>query len=243
MTDLKDQVAVVSGASSGIGKAIALSLAKHGATVCLVARRLRELETVASSSFAIPSKLLPYQADLCQEESLNSLVSRLHADFGQIDIVIHSAAAYSRGPLARASVADFECQYQTNVLAPYALTQALLPMLRPARGQIVFLNSSAGLSAPENLSQYAATKHALKAIADSLREEVNRDAIRVLSVYLGRTATPLQETVHAMEHKPYQPKNLMQADDVAAVIINALSLPRTAEVTEIHMRQLKRPLP
>jgi NADP-dependent 3-hydroxy acid dehydrogenase YdfG len=243
MTDLKDQVAVVTGASSGIGKAIALSIANHGARVCLVARRLRELECVASSSLVIPSKLLPYQADLCQEESLNSLVSRLQADFGQIDIVIHSAGVYSRGPIARASVADLERQYRTNVLAPYALTQALLPMLRPARGQIVFVNSSAGLAAPENLSQYAATKHALKAIADSLREEVNRYAIRVLSVYLGRTATPLQETVHAMEHKPYQPENLMQPDDVAAVIITALSLPRTAEVTEIHMRQLKAPLP
>lgn len=113
-------------------------------------------------------------------------------------------------------------------------------MLRLHRGQIVFVNSSAGLAAPENLSQYASTKHALKAIADSLRKEVNQDGIRVLSVYLGRTATLLQERVHEMEHKTYRPENLMQADDVAIVIINALSLPLTAEVTDIQMRSLKR---
>jgi NADP-dependent 3-hydroxy acid dehydrogenase YdfG len=113
-------------------------------------------------------------------------------------------------------------------------------MLPAHRGQIVFVNSSAGLTAPENLSQYAATKHALKAIADSLRKEVNEDGIRVLSVYLGRTATPLQERVHGMEHKTYRPENLMQAGDVASVIINALTLPRTAEVTDIQMRSLKR---
>ena len=113
-------------------------------------------------------------------------------------------------------------------------------MLPAQRGQIVFVNSSAGLTAPENLSQYAATKHALKAIADSLRKEVNEDGIRVLSVYLGRTATQLQARVHAMENRTYRPEDLMQADDVAAVIINALSLPRTAEVTDIQMRSLRR---
>lgn len=240
MTIFKDQVAVVTGASSGIGKAIALSLAEHGATVCLVARRVKELEAVASSSSATPQPLIPYQADLSQDEDVNRLVTRFRADFQHIDIIVHSAGIYARDFLARAPINDFERQYRTNVLAPFALTQALLPMLPVNFGQIVFVNSSAGIVAPEKLSQYAATKHALKAIADSLRKEVNRDGIRVLSVYLGRTATPLQERVHEMENRTYRPEDLMQANDVAAVIINALSLPRTAEVTDIQMRSLKR---
>jgi NADP-dependent 3-hydroxy acid dehydrogenase YdfG len=240
MAAFQDQVAVVTGASSGIGKAVALSLAEHGATVCLVARRLKELEAVASSSRATPPELLPYQADLSKREDLDRLVTRLRADFEDIDIIVHSAAVYERDRVASGTITDFEIQYRTNVLAPYALTQALLPVLPAHRGQIVFVNSSAGLAAPENLSQYAATKHALKAIADSLRKEVNQDGIRVLSVYLGRTATPLQERIHEMENRTYRPDNLMQANDVAAVIVNALSLPRTAEVTEIQMRSLKR---
>jgi NADP-dependent 3-hydroxy acid dehydrogenase YdfG len=240
MTTFKDQVAVVSGASSGIGKAIALSLAEHGATVCLVARRVKELEAVASCGSATPRQLIPYPTDLSQDEDLTRLVTQLRADFQHIDIIVHSAAVYERHRFACAPITDFEVQYRTNVVAPFALTQALLPMLPSNRGQVVFVNSSAGLAAPENLSQYAATKHALKAIADSLRKEVNQDGIRVLSVYLGRTATPLQERVHEMEHRTYRPENLMQANDVAAVIVNALSLPRTAEVTEIQMRPLKR---
>ena len=242
MTFFNDQIAVVTGAGGGIGKAVALSLAEQGATVCLVERRLKALETVASSSNgAIPRQLFPYQIDLTQDEDIDRLVTQLQVEFGHIDILIHSAGVFARGPVAQASVADFESQYRTNVLAPYALTQALLPMLRSQRGQIVFVNSTAGLTAQENLSQYAATKHALKAIADSLRQEVNQDGIRVLSVYLGRTATPMQAAVHAMENKTYCPENLMQAEDVAAVITNALSLPRTAEVTEIRMRPLKGP--
>ena len=240
MTAFQGQVAVVTGASSGIGKAVALSLAEHGATVCLVARRLNELEAIATASRAIPPELLPYQADLTQDVDLNRLVTRLRADFRNIDIIVHSAGVYERDRFACARITDFEVQYRTNVLAPYALTQALLPMLAAHRGQIVFVNSSAGLAAPENLSQYAATKHALKAIADSLRKEVNQNGIRVLSVYLGRAATPLQERVHEMEHRIYRSENLMQATDVAVVIINALSLPRTTEVTDIQMRSLKR---
>jgi len=240
MPDLKDQVAVVTGASSGIGRAIALSIANQGARVCLVARRLQELEATATQNQTILHQLLPYPADLSQNESLNKLATRLREDFEHIDILVHCAAAYCRGPVAQTPVADFDYLYRTNVIGPYALTQALLPMLRPQRAQIVFVNSSAGLTAPENLSQYAATKHALKAIADSLRQEVNRDGIRVLSLYLGRTATPLQAAVHAIENKVYEPENLMQPEDVAAMILGALVLPRSAEVTEIQMRQLKR---
>lgn len=240
MTVFKGQVAVVTGASSGIGKAVALSLAEYGATVCLVARRRHELEAMASSSRTSRDKLVPYPADLTRDADLNRLVTQLRADFKHIHIIIHSAAVYERQRFACAPISDFESQYRINVFAPYALTQALLSRLPSNRGQIVFVNSSAGLMAPENLSQYAATKHALKAIADSLRREVNEDGIRVLSIYLGRTATPLQQRVHEMEHKHYEPESLMQADDVAAVIINALSLPRTAEVTDIQMRSLKR---
>ena len=241
MNLFNNQVAVVTGASSGIGKAIALALAEHGATVCLVARRLEALQAVASSCRAIPRGLLPYQADLAQDKDVSQLAARLKADFAHVDILIHSAGTFSLGPVSRAPVADFESQFRTNVLGAYALTQALLPLLRSQPGQIVFINSTAGLVARKNVSQYAATKHALKALADSLREEVNEDGIRVLSLYLGRTATPLQTKVHALETKTCRTEELIQTSDVAGMVVSALSLPRTAEVTEIRMRPFARP--
>ena len=121
---------------------------------------------------------------------------------------------------------------------PYALTQALLPMLKAQRGQVVFINSSSGIGAKPMTAQYDSTKHALKAIADSLRGEVNAHGVRVLSVYLGRTASEMQERIHQHEGKPYRPELLLQPADVASVIMNALNLPRTAEVTDIHIRPM-----
>lgn len=79
----------------------------------------------------------------------------------------------------------------------------------------MFINSSVGIVARGGIGPYAATKHALKAIADSLRDEVNKDGIRVLSIFLGRTATPMQEEVHRLEGKPYRPERLLQPEDVA----------------------------
>ena len=101
---------------------------------------------------------------------------------------------------------------------------------------MVFINSSAGLAARGHVGQYAATKHALKAVADSLREEVNSDGVRVTSVFVGRTATPMQEEVHRLEGRPYRPEWLLQPSDIAEIIVSALSLPRIAEVTDISIR-------
>ena len=186
-------------------------------------------------------RVLVHQADLTMDENIQDLVKRLQDEIGKVDILVHSAGVISLGQVETTSVKDFDWQYSVNVRAPYILTQALLPMIRSCRGQIVFINSTAGRIAASGVSQYAATKHALKALADSLREEVNADGLRVLSVFVGRTATPMQAAVHEMERRSYDPKRLLQPEDVAAVVINALSLSRSAEVTDIHIRPLAKP--
>lgn len=238
MKAFTDHIAVVTGASSGIGRAIALGLAVKGATVCLVGRRVEVLEAVARDVGAAASPPLIYQADLAQAGDIGNLALRLHDEHGRVDILVHSAGVYARGQIGVAPVGDFDLQYQVNVRAPFALTSSLLRLIVPVAGQIVFVNSSAGLNAGASVGQYAATKHALKAVADSVRAEVNSAGVRVLSVYLGRTATPMQEAIHALEGKEYHPGRLIQAQDVANVVLNALSLPRTAEVTDITIRPL-----
>ncbi|MBD2087130.1 SDR family oxidoreductase [Coleofasciculus sp. FACHB-542] len=240
MSALKDKIAVVTGASSGIGKAIALGLAAQGATLCLVGRNLEALEAVAETAKATASKVLLYQVDLTLDEDIQQLKTRLEQDVGEVDLLVHSAGVITLGQMKTASLEDFDWQYRVNVRAPYALTQALLPMLTVRQGQIAFLNSTVGLNARGGVGQYAATKHALKAIADSLREEVNADGVRVLSIYPGRTASPMQASVQEMEGREYQPDRLLQPEDVAAVVLNALSLPRTAEVTDINIRPLRK---
>jgi NADP-dependent 3-hydroxy acid dehydrogenase YdfG len=241
MTSLKDKIAVITGASSGIGKAIALDLAAKGVKACLLGRKLETLEEVAVVARKTTPQVLCYQVDLTVDQDIRKIADCLYREFSCVDLLIHSAGVISFGPLESASVEDFDRQYKINVRAPYALTQALFPMLRSRRGQIVFINSSAGLNASANLGQYAATKHALKAIADSLRQEINPEGLRVLSVYLGRTASPMQAALFKMEGREYHPERLMQPRDVAAVVINALSLPRSVEVTEINVRPLIKP--
>ncbi len=238
----KGQVAVVTGASSGVGRALALCLGAGGATVCLVGRNLERLEGVMENVRTKGPEVRSYQADLTVDEDIWQLAQGLERDWGSVDVLVHSAGIISLGRMEEVGVEAFDWQYRINVRAPYLLTQALLPMIKSRQGQIVFINSTAGLTARAGVGQYAATKHALKALADSLRDEVNEDGVRVLSVFLGRTATPMQAGIHEKEGRTYRPERLVQPEDVAAVVISALTLPRTTEVTEIALRPLKKPM-
>jgi short-subunit dehydrogenase len=236
MSTFSHQTAVITGASSGVGKAITLALASKGAALCLVGRNVDRLESVAESARANAASVATYLADLAVDQDAREVGACLQRGRDSIDLLIHSAGAIALGPVETAPVDDLDWQYRINVRAPYVLTQALLPMLRRSRGQIVFINSLVGHRAKANCSQYSVTKHALKALGDSLRDEVNPDGVRVLSVFLGRTATPMQATVHQMECKAYHPELLVQPEDVAAIVLNALDLSRTSEVTEITIR-------
>ena len=160
-TALSKQVAVVTGASSGIGKAIAQALAHEGARLCVVGRS----QTLLREAFE-DAKVL--QVDLAVEEDILRLGKQIEREFGYVDILVHSAGLHSSNTFEKSSVSDFDELFRVNVRAPYLLTQALLPMLRIHKGQIVFINSSLGLRSKVNNNQYAATKHALKAVADGL---------------------------------------------------------------------------
>ena len=238
MKTLENQVAVVTGASSGIGKAIALGLAAQGAILCLIGRKPEALQSVADAAKGKAPRTYCYQADLAVDREVQELITYIKRDLKFVDILVHSAGVIWLGPLETVAPEQLDDHYQTNVRAPYVLTQGLLPSIKSRKGHILFVNSSAGLTARANVGQYAASKHALKAVADSLREEVNPAGVRVLSLFLGRTASPMQAAVYATEHKPYNPELLMQPEDVASVAIHALTLPRSVEVTEISMRPL-----
>jgi NADP-dependent 3-hydroxy acid dehydrogenase YdfG len=240
MESLKGQIAVVTGASSGIGKAIALSLAGHSAEVCLVARRRELLENVAKQIQALGSRGHSCPVDLTKDDDIRALGEHVQKDFGHVNILVLCGGAISHGALDKASLADLDLMYRSNVRGHYAMLQTMLPFLRKGIGQIVFVNSSAGLRSPATVGQFAATQHAFRSIADSLRDEVNADGIRVLSIYPGRTATLRISKLFEKEGRPYNPELLMQPEDVAEMVTHSLRLPRTAEVTDISIRPMKK---
>jgi short-subunit dehydrogenase len=237
---VNEQIAVVTGSSSGIGRAIALALAKAGSALALVGRDKERLAAVAAEARESSKRVEVYQVDLGCDEEIRELAAGVQKDFGAVDMLVHCAGAFRMGLIGQAPLADLDALYRINVRAPYALTQAFLPSLCRRRGQVVFINSSVGLAARREVAAYAATKHALKAIADSLRAEVNADGVRVVTLYPGRTATPQQQKIHELENKPYRPEWLLQPEDIARAVVDAMSLPRTAEVTDINIRAMQK---
>src|SRR6516164_6241558 len=121
------------------------------------------------------------------------------------------------------------------------ILQQVLPLLVESSGQVIFINSTQALKAAAGVGQYAATKHAMKAVADSLRDEVNAKGVRVTSIFLGRTATELQRAIFAEEKRPYPPERLIQPADVAEIVLSLLKLPRTSEATDIILRPMQKP--
>jgi NAD(P)-dependent dehydrogenase (short-subunit alcohol dehydrogenase family) len=234
---MKDKIALVTGASSGIGAAIARRLSREGARLVLLGRDGPRLREVAESLVDAPLAASRMTGDLADARTIERLTERVLAAFGGVDILIHSAAVFTRGPVLSLSLEQFDRQYAVNLRAPYLLTQLLLPSLLERRGQVVFVNSTSGKIARAGIAAYAASKFGLRALAETLREEVGPQGVRVFTVYPGRTATPMQELVTRLEGKAYEPATLLQPEDVAELTVAALKLPPSADVFEIDVRQ------
>ncbi len=138
--------------------------------------------------------------------------------------------------MAELSVDDWASQLRVNLVAPAALTRVALPALRAARGTVVFVNSGAGLQAHPTWSAYAASKHGLRALADSLRAEEHEHGVRVTSVYPGRTSTPMQAEVHRQEGKEYDAADWIDPETVADAILRVLDLGDDATISDLTLR-------
>jgi len=239
--NFNNQVVVVTGASSGIGRAIALAVSgRDPLAIVLIGRDEHRLDKVARLARQDTENIICIAVDLTKDSEIQRIAKRIEDDFGRINVLIHSAGIISLGKIESAPIEALDQQYRTNVRVPFLLTKTVLPMLIRNKGQVVFINSSAGMSAKADVSQYAATKFALRAVSDSLREEVNAHGVRVMTVYPGQTHTPMQAAIHESSNMTYRPERLLQPDDVASMVIHALRLPRTAEVTDIHIRPMNK---
>ncbi|KAG4065659.1 hypothetical protein HA402_007359 [Bradysia odoriphaga] len=214
-------VHLLTGAGSGIGEVLARRLLDRGDEVVLLARdagRAREIAQVLPGAITLVG-------DLSNPGRLSWALSKQNLP-GRIDSLVHVAGIVDLGAVADLPAVLWEQQLAVNLVGPAELTRLLLPVLRVSRGQVVFVNSGAGLTAHAGWSAYAASKHGLKALADALRAEEAPNGVRVTSVYPGRTATPMQAKVHQQEGQDYDPARFIDPASVATTILMALDLPR-----------------
>lgn len=226
-------VRVVTGASSGIGAAIARALAQPGATLVLHGRNEAALATVADDVRAAGAEALVRTADLAHEDAVRTLVAELPE---RIDLLVHSAGVARLGRIDALSADDLDVQWTVNVRAPALLTREALPRLRAARGLVVFVNSGAGQRAKAGWGGYAVSKFGLRALADALREEEADSGVRVTSVYPGRVATPMQRSVREQEGGAYRPDDYLRPEEVAQVVADVVRLPAGATVPDVSVR-------
>ncbi|MET8829636.1 SDR family oxidoreductase [Streptomyces sp. NPDC004610] len=222
---------VITGAGSGIGAAVAGRLHARGDEVVLHARDAGRAKELAAR-FPGARTLV---GDLADPGRLSWALSHQTLP-DRVDSLLHIAGVIALGPVGDLTPKTWRHQLDVNLIAPAELTRLFLPQLRAARGHVLFVNSGAGLRASADWSAYAASKHGLKALADSLRHEEHGNGVRVTSVYPGRTATPMQVRTHQQEGQDYDPTRWIDPESVATTIVTALDLPGDAELTDVTVR-------
>ncbi|MGH3729599.1 MAG: SDR family oxidoreductase [Micromonosporaceae bacterium] len=212
---------MVTGATGGIGAALVKMLHARGDEVYGVGRDHDRLAALG---------VRPVVADLTHPETLESSIPRLD----RLDALVHSAGVVTLGNIAETPYRVWMEHLTVNLGAAAELTRLLLPSLRAAEGQVVFVNSGAGLQANPGWGAYAASKFGMRALADSLRAEERQ--LRITSIHPGRTATAMQQSVRDQEGAEYDPEQYIQPATVANLILTALDTPRDAELIEMSVR-------
>ena len=237
---LAGKVALVTGASSGIGRATALALAGAGARVAAVARRADRLQSLVSDIGR--DSAVAVEADVTDEAAIKRAVADVHARWGRLDVLVNNAGVMLLGPIENADTEDWRRMMDTNVLGLMYATHAALPILRAqGSGDVVNISSTAGRTARAGVGAYNASKWAVNAFSEALRQECVPHRIRVTVIEPGIVATELREHIthpgaKADIEQRAQSLTQLEPEDVAAAILYAVSQPAHVCVNEILMR-------
>ena len=243
---LEGTVALVTGASSGIGEATSVALAGEGAVVALVARRRDRLDALAER-LGGPGKALVIEADVTDPDQAERAIGTAVAELGRLDTLVNNAGVMLLGPIVGAPLEEWQRMVNLNLLGLLYCTHAALPHLLAAAeseprsvADVVNVSSVAGRVARLNSGVYNATKHGVGAFSESLRQEVTARHLRVTLIEPGATATELAfhnrpEILEGMAQQ-FGGIEIMQAEDIAACIEFAVTQPRRVVINEILVR-------
>jgi NADP-dependent 3-hydroxy acid dehydrogenase YdfG len=237
---LDGKVTLVTGASSGIGEATALAMAEEGARVAIMARRQDRLEDLAKRIGE--SKALIIVGDVADLEQAQQAVKTTNEKFGRLDILVNNAGLMLLGPIDAIDISDWQRMVNVNVLGLMYCTHAAVPIMKAQKqGHIVNISSVAGRICKSTSAGYNATKWAVGAFSESLRQSVCADNIRVTIIEPGAVATELTDHITHKETKEsiqgwVQSMQVLTSEDIAASIMYAVTQPQHVNVNEILIR-------
>ena len=244
---LKDTVALVTGASSGIGEATAKALAARGASVALVARRAERLEQLAGEISEAGGTAMPIEADVSDQAQAEAAVARTVEELGRLDVLVNNAGVMLLGPIVEAPVEEWERMIHVNLLGLFYTAHAALPhLLEAAEGDprrvadMVNISSVAGRMARKGSGVYNATKHGVGAFSESLRQEVTGKHLRVSLVEPGAVDTELQShnrpEIEEQIRGRFAEMDILRSEDIADAIAYVVTRPRHVAVNEVLVR-------
>ena len=240
MENIENKVVVITGASSGLGEATARLLAKNGARLMLGARRIDRLTELAKE-IGQPGAALA--TDVTDADQVKALIDRAVAQHGRIDVIINNAGLMPHSPLERLKIDDWNRMIDVNIKGVlYGIAAALPHMTRQKSGHIINVSSVAGHKVNPGGAVYAATKHAVRAISEGLRQEVKPYNIRTTIISPGAVATELPDSVTEPDvaeriRKVYE--NAIPAESFARTVVFAMSQPGDVDINEILFRPTK----
>ena len=241
-TPLDGKVALVTGASSGIGAATARALAAAGASVAIGARRADRLETLARELRAEGATVLTVDLDVTDEAACAAAVARTRDELGGLDVVVNSAGLMLLGPIVSADTEDWRRMITTNVLGTMYVTHAAIEgLVDQGSGDVVNISSVAGRVARSGAGVYNASKWAVNAFSESLRQEVTAQGVRISLVEPGAVDTELNDQITDEQARKTSKENYasmrsLQAEDVARAILYVVTQPAAVAVNEVLVR-------
>lgn len=239
---LKDKVAIVTGASSGIGEATALKLAGVGIRTALLARREDRIAKLASIIKKQDGEAISIRTDMGSEAEIKAAVDKVLSKWGQVDILVNNAGVMYLGPISGASTAEWKSMVEVNLLGlMYATNEVLPSMIERKSGHIINVSSVSGRVTSNRSAVYSATKFAVGAFSEGLRQEVYKSNIRVTIIEPGAVLTELSEHVSHTESREKLKSwvagmEALTSDDIANSILYAVSQPAYVSVNEILIR-------
>ncbi|MBD2443857.1 SDR family NAD(P)-dependent oxidoreductase [Dolichospermum sp. FACHB-1091] len=237
VSKLEGKVAIITGASSGIGEATAIALAAEGAKIVIAARRVERLEAVAKQIIDHGGQALSIVSDITDEAQAKNVIQKAHTEFGHIDILVNNAGISFPGRIENADPSNWRKMIDINVLALMYTTHIALPIFKAQKsGHIVNISSVAGRIARAGMAGYNVTKWGVNAFSEALRQEVYQDNIRVTIIEPGLVETEIDQhitDVVAKQEIEARRKAItpLQSQDIAAAIVYAVSQPQHVNLT------------